>query len=169
MPLTQAQSIWRDAQIEVESISVASEEDAIRWVEKTIIPGAVSYIEGRLQECSLPFTYPLDISTLKKAYPKLPTHALQKILDGWDAQKQDAIKFQALCNIFSLVDTTKEEWQKRADRLCATADKLSMNLESAIEKVLDRLPDSETGGRFGMLVVKLPDRKFGENEYANEY
>jgi len=168
MPLTQAELIWRDAQIDVDAVSHSSEEDAVRWIEKTILPGAVAYVDGQLQQISLPYSYPLAVTALAKAYPSMAVHSLQKILDGWEAQRQEAIKYKALCSVFSLIDTTKEEWVKRGERFCTLAEKAMLTLQANITKVLDRLPDSETGGKFGLLVLKLPDRKFGENDYALE-
>lgn len=164
----EAEKIWRDVQLPEESQSFLQDEDAIVWVHDEILPGIKTYINGRIQHSTIPYGYPLSEELLKSVYPNMATSSIQMITAGWETQRWNAVKYFALCEIWKLADTTREDYRQKGEGFCVTAERYISSLISALQQTMKDVPDNDAKGQYGLLVVKLPkNKRCSRNEYSN--
>jgi hypothetical protein len=163
----EAAKIWRDAQLPEEAQSFIQDEDAITWVSDEVLPGVKDYVNGEIQTKTIPYGYPFSDELLKQVYPNIPDSSIEIIAAGWEVQRWNAIKYMALCEIWKLADTTKDEYQAKGDSYCKLGEKYLCGIIKSLGEVVSMIPDNTNTGKLGLVVVKLrKNKRCGGNEYS---
>lgn len=155
--MDEAQKIWEDCGLPMDTFNKITEKDAVRWVKDQILPDVKSYISSKVNESSIPVGYPIPIESLRLVYSGLTDQQIEINISGWEVYRWNSIKFLALYHIFLLADSLKGEYLKKANEFKAVAENMLEALLSSIRTILVRIPGFvDTNPALGVLTIKLP-------------
>jgi len=162
--LTLATTIWTDSQLPLATVSKTTDRDAIKWVNSSILPQIYSYVDSRIQVCSIPFGYPLDTTLLMSAFGNLNEESRQLIITGWESARSNSIYWLALSDLFLLTDSLNEEYTKKSKAFREKGEFYLNSLCSSLSDTINRIPDADTNENLGLLVFKTRKNKHYFND-----